>query len=79
MKLREDLQKRGDEIRKKLESQGGIPILTGRTGPSAPSVKGRGFCLPACLIAERPEGSQGWLGACRVTDAIRLLLVPHKR
>jgi hypothetical protein len=70
-KLQEDLQKRADEIRKKLESQGG-------TGPSAPSVEGRGFCLPACLIAERSEGSQGWLGAWRVTDAIRLLLVHHK-
>jgi hypothetical protein len=43
-KLREDLQKRADEIRKKLESQGG-------TGPSAPRRKGAGLlpgCLPKC-------------------------------
>jgi hypothetical protein len=40
-KLQEDLQKRADELRKKLESQGG-------TGPSAPLRKGSGL-LPACL------------------------------
>jgi hypothetical protein len=40
-KLQEDLQKRADEIRKKLESQGG-------TGPSAPLRKGPGL-LPSCL------------------------------
>jgi hypothetical protein len=43
-KLQEDLQKRADELRKKLESQGG-------TGPSAPLRKGLGLlppCLPNC-------------------------------
>jgi hypothetical protein len=43
-KLQEDLQKRADELRKKLESQGG-------TGPSAPLRKGPGLlppCLPNC-------------------------------
>jgi hypothetical protein len=43
-KLQEDLQKRADEIRKKLESQGG-------TGPSAPLRKRPGLlppCLPNC-------------------------------
>jgi hypothetical protein len=40
-KLREDLQKRADELRKRLESQGG-------TGPSAPIRRGPGL-LPACL------------------------------
>jgi hypothetical protein len=40
-KLQEDLQKRADELRKKLEIQGG-------TGPSAPLRKGPGL-LPACL------------------------------
>jgi hypothetical protein len=40
-KLQDDLQKRADEIRKKLESQGG-------TGPAAPLRKGPGL-LPTCL------------------------------
>jgi hypothetical protein len=43
-KLREDLQKRADELRKKLESQGGAR-------PSAPLRRGSGLlppCLPNC-------------------------------
>jgi hypothetical protein len=57
-KLQADLQKRADEIRKKLESQSG-------TGPSAPLRKGPGLlppCLPNCRAARQEAANR--TGSC---------------